>query len=87
MLYGRFSHTTEKSFFKIRIFYINNGLEGRFDVLIEEVRVTNRSTAILANNNSLVRYDLFEYVKLRLCNVISVLARKLTSVVFLFDNY
>ena len=39
-----------------------DGLEGRFDVLIEEVRVTNRSTAILANNNSLVRYDLFEYV-------------------------
>ena len=65
-----------------------DGLEGRFDDLVEEVRVTNRTTAILANDNSLVRYDLFEYVKLSLCSVISVLARKLMSVAsFLFDNY
>ena len=63
-------------------------LNGRFDDLVEEVRVTNRTTAILANDNSLVRYDLFEYVKLSLCSVISVLARKLMSVAsFLFDNY
>jgi hypothetical protein len=63
-------------------------LNGRFDDLVEEVRVTNRTTAILANNNYyLVRYDLFEYVKLSLCSVISVLARKLMSVAFLFDNY
>ena len=48
-----------------------HGLEGRFDDLVEEVRVTNRTTAILANNNSLVRYDLFEYVKLSLCSVTS----------------
>ena len=57
-------------------------LNGRFDVLIEEVRSTNRSTAILANNNSLVRYDLFEFVKLSLC--ISVLARNLMSLLFFF---
>ena len=63
-------------------------LNGRFDDFVEEVRVTNRTTAILANDNSLVRYDLFEYVKLSLCSVISVLARKLMSVAsFLFDNY
>ena len=29
-----------------------DGLEGCFDDLVEEVRVTNRTTAILANNNS-----------------------------------